>query len=132
MRWYVLARSGLRNTEPTAGGLPPGRNSLRVVQNSAKRSALSAVCSLNVSSTTKPRRARRSAGASASASERVPQVLRARAQVFGVPGTPTDRPLLTASSNGIASPFSVNELRLMSSGAVSRPSIVRMRPSSGS
>ena len=69
---------------------------------SANRAALSAVWSWKVWSTTKPRRATAAAGASELASERVPQRRSAVSQVAGVPGTPTDRPLVTALVEGEA------------------------------
>ncbi len=91
---------------------------------SAKRAALLATCWLNVASTVNPSRAIRSAGPSASRRERVPQRRRASCHVFGVPGTPTDRPLVTAWSNGIGVPFSTNRFAVAEAGAVSRPSTV--------
>ena len=45
----------------------------------------------------------------------------------GVPGTPTESPLVTASSNGIGCPFSTKESSRIRSGAVSRPSMVCTR-----
>jgi hypothetical protein len=60
----VRARSGLRSTDPTAGGAPPGRYSAAVAGKAAKRAALVAVWSAKVWSTTKPRSATRMAGRS--------------------------------------------------------------------
>ncbi|SCE51531.1 hypothetical protein GA0115235_12255 [Streptomyces sp. DpondAA-F4a] len=94
---------------------------------SAKRFWLSAVCERKVSSTTKPSRARRSAGSSTCRSGLLPQVSSAFCQVAGVPGVPTARPLVTASSNGIGFPFSRKSEESALRGAVSRPSIVSTR-----
>ena len=79
----MAARSGLRNSVPTSGSCPPGRNSSEVAGNCRNRSSLPAVCDRKVSSTTKPCRARRVAGCSASASEIVPNSSSARSQVSG-------------------------------------------------
>jgi hypothetical protein len=65
----------------------------------------------------------RIAGRSAWRSETVPQRSSAPSQLPGVPGTPTDSPLVTASSKGIGWPFSTNESVRIRCGAVSRPSI---------
>jgi hypothetical protein len=56
-------------------------------------------------------------------------------QVAGVPGTPTETPLVTRSGKkGYGSPVagSMNASRGMAAGAVSRPSIVDTEPSSAS
>src|SRR6478735_8037988 len=105
--------SGLVNVEPTAGGCPPGRNTRAVAGNLEKRSAFWAVWSWKVWSTTKPLAARRSAGLSAWLND-------------GVPGTPTDRPELTAVAKGYGWPVagSMNALSVKDIGAVSRPSMV--------
>jgi hypothetical protein len=114
---------------PTSGASPPGRNSSRVEVNSRKRAAFASVCDRNVSSTTKPRFAIRIAGRSTSRIDFVPHIRSARSQVSGVPGTPTDRPLLTTSLKFIGSPLlSRNDVSVMRIGAVSRPSMVRTRP----
>ena len=63
--------------------------------------SLLAVWSRNVWSTTKPLVATRRAGRSACPSESVPHLRSAFCQVRGVPGTPTDSPLVTASLNGM-------------------------------
>lgn len=96
-----------------------------VAGNFAKRSALSAVAWANASSTTKPRSAIRCAGARSWLKLRLPQRSRAACQVAGVPGTPTDRPELTAFQNSIGLPSgSMNERSCRPAGAVSRPSRV--------
>ena len=92
-----MASCGLRKRLPTFGALPCRRNSLRVDVKVLNRSALSVVCWLNVLSTTNPLRARLLAGASASAREIEPQRSSAACQVAGVPGTPTETPLVTSS-----------------------------------
>ncbi len=124
----MSARSGLRSTLPTSGGLPPGRNSSRVAGNALNRCWFCAVWSWKVRSTTKPCRASRSAGRSTSPRFLFPHLSSAACQVIGVPGTPTDRPLVTASSNGIGLPFSTNRSSRAEFGAVSRPSIVSTLP----
>ena len=93
----MSARSGLRNVDPTGGGLPPGRNSFRVEVNCENRDSLAAVWSWKVWSTTKPSRASRAAGWIDVGRVRVPQRSSARCQVARVPGTPTETPLLTWS-----------------------------------
>ncbi len=70
---------------------------MRVALKARKRVSLSRVCWRNVSSTTKPREATLMAGASASAIDQVPHLSRARSQVAGVPGVPTETPLVTRS-----------------------------------
>src|SRR6476661_7619185 len=121
--------SGLRNTEPTAGALPPGRNTRAVAGNIENRWALAAVWSWKVLSTTNPRLAMSWAGASRLRRDIVPNLEAARSHVAGDPGTPTDRPELTALVKLIGEPsgsrkaFSVNV-----AGAVSRPSIVWTLP----
>ncbi|CAM5737584.1 hypothetical protein STENM223S_07463 [Streptomyces tendae] len=89
------------------------------------RCSLEAVWERKVSSTVKPCRASRSAGSSTVASFRVPHRSSAACQVAGVPGVPTDRPLVTASAKGSGLPSSVNSFSSAVSGAVSRPSMVR-------
>ncbi len=117
--------SGLRNTEPTAGTAPPGRKTLAVAGNFANRSAFEAVWSWNVWSTTKPRRAMFSAGASRSPRGRVPKDRAARSQVAGEPGTPTDSPELTALENAMGVPSGSRKVvGVKVLGAVSRPSMV--------
>ena len=93
---YVAARSGLRKTEPTRGASPPGRNRSRVESNARNRAALSSVCWRNVLSTTKPRAASRVAGCSAFLRLRVPKRRSAWSHVAGVPGVPTETPLVTS------------------------------------
>jgi len=120
----------LRKVEPTGGGDPPGRNSSRVGTIAWKRSALAAVWSWKVWSTSKPSSAARIAGRSSSASGRVPKRPAARCQVRSVPGTPTPRPLVTRSAKGIGWPVA-GSMKLSSrkaAGAVSRPSMVTARP----
>ena len=95
------------------------------------RSRFCSVCSRNVASTTKPRRAIFDAGFSALRRLSVPQRSRACSQVAGVPGTPTLAPLVTRSGvNGYGSPVagSMNTSRGIDRGAVSRPSIVDTLP----
>ena len=70
---------------------------MRVEVKVLNRSALSSVCWLKVLSTLNPWRARSAAGASTSASDIDPQRSRAACQVAGVPGTPTETPLVTRS-----------------------------------
>ena len=94
---YVVARSGLRKTEPTCGASPPGRKRRRVERNASKRTLFSSVCWRNVGSTTKPWRATRIAGRKVRPSDIVPQRSSARCQVARVPGTPTETPLVTSS-----------------------------------
>ena len=65
--------------------------------NASNRSRLSSVWERKVSSTTKPRSASRVAGRSASRRERLPHWSSAESQVAGVPGTPTETPLVTSS-----------------------------------
>ncbi|CAO0834543.1 hypothetical protein SMICM17S_10350 [Streptomyces microflavus] len=121
---YVRARSGFLNTEPTTGSSPPGRNSFAEAGKSANRAWLEAVWERKVPSTTKPSRARRSAGFNSVRRDLEPQVSSARSQVAGVPGVPTPRPLVTPSSNGMGLPFSRKRAASALRGAVSRPSIV--------
>ena len=83
---YVRARSGFLKTEPTTGSCPPGRKSFAVSGKSANLAWLPSVCERNVESTTKPSRARRSAGFSSLPSDLLPQASRAVPQVAGVPG----------------------------------------------
>ena len=66
---------------------------------------------------------------SASASEIVPYLSSAFAQVATVPGTPTDRPLKRASVNGSGAPLSQKDVGVIAADARSRPSIVTIRPS---
>src|SRR3954466_5284025 len=91
---------------------------------SSNHGTAACVWSKNVWSTTKPFVATRIPGCSARASEIVPYFSSASAQVAGVPGTPTDIPLQRASLNGSGAPFSQNDVGVIASGAVSRPSIV--------
>ncbi len=65
--------------------------------NASKRTLLSSVCWRNVSSTRKPLRATFVAGAIASARSRLPHLRSALSHVAGVPGTPTETPLVTSS-----------------------------------
>ena len=119
----------MRSTDPTAGGAPPGRNSAAVAGKAAKRAALLAVWSWKVWSTTKPRSATRMAGSSSLPSGRVPWSRSARCQVARVPGTPTPRPLVIRSADGIGAPVA-GSMKLSSpkaAGAVSRPSMVTTR-----
>jgi hypothetical protein len=98
---------------------------LAVSGKSANRAWFEAVCDRNVSSTVKPSFARCSAGWSTCPSDRLPQARSAPSQVAAVPGAPTLRPLVTASSNGSGFPFSSrNRPGPADAGAVSRPSIV--------
>lgn len=62
-----------------------------------KRSWFATTWSWKVWSTTKPRAARRAAGASEALSEREPQRRSASDQVARVPGVPTETPLVTSS-----------------------------------
>ncbi|RBL85226.1 hypothetical protein DDE05_18525 [Streptomyces cavourensis] len=105
--------------------MAPGRKSFAEAGKSAKRAWLAAVCERKVSSTTKPSRARRSAGFSSVRRDLVPQASSARSQVAGVPGAPTERPLVTPSSNGMGLPSSRKREASALRGAVSRPSMVR-------
>ena len=93
---YVAASALFLNTEPTARGLPPGRNSLRLAGNCANRWAFSLVCRWKVRSTTNPRLARAIAGFRVLARLRVPQSRSARCQVARLPGVPTETPLVTS------------------------------------
>ncbi len=95
---------------------------------SLNRAWLSAVWSWKVWSTVKPRSAIRRAGSSASAKLRRPQRPTAVSQVAGEPGTPTDRPLVTASAKGRGLPSSRNSELSAVREAVSRPSMVCTRP----
>ncbi len=97
---------------------------------SSNRVWLLSVWSWKVWSTTKPRVATRVAGFSASLRLMVPHCSRATCQVIGVPGTPADSPLLTASAKGIGAPVpsSTKESVFISAGAVSRPSMVWTSP----
>lgn len=125
---YARARSGLRSVDPTAGGSPPGRNTRAVSGNRRNRSAFAAVCAWYAASTTNPRRARCSAGASSAPRLRLPKRRAASSQTAGVPGTPTDRPDDTTSANGSGVPSGfVNTVGVNVAGAVSRPSIVLTR-----
>ena len=129
----MRARSGLRNSVQASGSCPPGRNASVVSGSCRNRASLSAVCWRKVSSTTKPCRASRVAGCSASASESVPNSSSARSQVRGVPGVPTDSPLVRTDSNGSGAPVaSVRERAVIESGAVSRPSMLVTSPLSAS
>ena len=92
--------------------------------NASKRGSFSAVCSRKVSSTTNPRAASRAAGSSSRRRLRLPHRSSAVSQVASVPGTPTDRPLVTSSAKVNPS----KAVRGIDSGAVSRPSIVVTRP----
>ncbi len=65
--------------------------------NCSKRALLSSVCLRKVASTTNPLRANRAAGRRVFASDCVPHLRSAVVQVFGVPGTPTETPLVTSS-----------------------------------
>ncbi len=96
---------------------------------SEKRSALPAVCSLKVSSTTNPSSAISMAGLSTSSSDMDPYRRNAVSQVSGVPGTPMPSPLFTRSKKGSGSPVSgsMNNSEVTACGAVSRPSMVMMR-----
>ena len=126
----MSASCGFRKTLPTFGALPCRRKSFRVEVKVLNRSALSSVCWLKVWSTTNPRRARAAAGSSASAREIEPQRSRADCQVDGVPGTPTETPLVTRSGvNGYGCPVAglMNASCVMAAGAVSRPSMVFTR-----
>jgi hypothetical protein len=116
----------LRKVEPTAGGAPPGRYSALdelICENAAR---FSLICCWNVWSTTKPRSATLIAGRSASRMEIVPHFRSAVCQVCGVPGTPTEMPLMRASWNCNGSPVagSTNAFSRMLAGAASRPSMV--------
>ena len=114
---------------PTTGGRPCGRYNAAVELKWPKRAALSWVCLAKVSSTTKPWSATRIAGCSTCAKLRVPQRSSACAQVAGVPGTPTDKPLVTASAKGNGCPVagSMKAVGRIAAGAVSRPSRVTTR-----
>lgn len=123
---YVAARSGLRWIEPIAGALPPGSHSPTVEVKSENRFRF-ICCSLFIClPMTKPRSASWAAGSSTEARLMVPQLRSARSHSAGVPGTPTDSPELTTSSNPSALPVagSVNESGRIAAGAVSRPSMV--------
>lgn len=111
-------------TEPTTGSCPPGRKSFAVSGKSANLAWFPSVCERNVESTTKPSRARRSAGFSSLPSDLLPQASRAVSQVAGVPGVPTPRPLVTASAKASGFPFSRKSEESALRGAVSRPSMV--------
>ncbi len=77
--------------------MPPGRNSLLVSGNWENRSLLSAVCSLKVVSTTKPRSASFVAGRSALPRLVEPHLSSAFSHVARVPGVPTETPLVTSA-----------------------------------
>jgi hypothetical protein len=116
----------LRKVEPTAGGAPSGRYSALVELNWENAARLSLIWLANVWSTTKPRSAISMAGRSASRREIVPHFCSAVCQVCGVPGTPTEMPLMRASWNCNGSPVagSTNASTFMLAGAASRPSMV--------
>ncbi len=124
---YVSARSGFLKVEPTTGRAPPGRKSFLVSGKSLKRSWLASVWARKVASTVNPSRASFSAGLRRWPSERLPQASRAFFQVAGVPGTPTERPLVWPSANGMGAPFSWKSSAVAVLGAVSRPSMVCTR-----
>ena len=96
-----------------------------------KRSLLSSVCWRNVSSTTNPLRARSIEGCSAFFSGQRPQRSSAVSQVAGVPGVPTETPLVTSSGvNRYGWPVSGSMKAScgIAAGAVSRPSSVCTLP----
>ncbi len=98
---------------------------------SLNQSSAPLVWSKNVWSTTNPFLATPIAGCNTCASFIVPYFLSALAHVAGVPGTPTDMPLQRASLNGSGTPFSQNDVGVIASDAVSRPSIVVTLPCAG-
>ena len=122
----------MRNTDPTAGGAPRRRNRSAEDRNAENRATLAVVWSTNVWSTTKPRRATSVAPRSAVRRLIDPHWSSAVCHVAGVPGTPTDRPEVTASANGIGTPFSTKESLRIARGAVSRPSMVCTVPDAAS
>ena len=65
--------------------------------NAAKRGWFSLVCSANVLSTRKPRSASLMAGLRVWPRVQLPHRRRALSHVAGVPGTPTETPLVTSS-----------------------------------
>src|SRR3954454_1695094 len=95
---------------------------------SSNHGTAACVWSKNVWSMTKPVFATRMPGCSTWARLIVPYLSSASSQVAGVPGTPTDRPLQRASLNGSGAPFSQNDVGVIASGAVSRPSSVVTLP----
>jgi hypothetical protein len=114
---------------PTAGACPPGRYSALVEVNFANRAAFAVTWSWNVWSTTKPRSATLIAGWSSRATGLEPKRLATACQVAGVPGTPTESPLVIAVAEGYG--WSVAGSMKMSgrnaAGPVSRPSTVETR-----
>ena len=117
--------SGFVNVDPTTGGSLPGRNTAAVAGNLRNRSALAAVWSRKVWSTTKPFSASFSAGFSSSPSRHVPSVRAASSHSRGVPGVPTDRPESTTAWKTSGVPLGFwKTVGVKDFGAVSRPSIV--------
>jgi hypothetical protein len=85
----------------TDGGRPAtGRNSFALELNWPSLTLFSVVWLTKAGSTTKPWSAICSAGRRFSARLKLPHRCSARCQVASMPGTPTDRPLATAVSNG--------------------------------
>src|SRR3954463_1675853 len=95
---------------------------------SSNHGTAACVWSKNVWSTTKPFFATRMPGCSTWPRLIVPYFSSASYHVAGGPGPPTDRPLQRASLNGSGAPFSQNDVGVIASGAVSRPSSVVTLP----
>jgi hypothetical protein len=87
------------------------------------------ISSLNRGETSKPRSARSIAPRQDSAQGRRPWSACASASIAIAPGTPVDRPLFTASQNGIGRPSaSRNMVGVAPAGATSRPSYAETSP----